>query len=82
MLCPDASRLARNGRDGQHLPELCGLLEARVIDHDDVYNPCKPHDRLLLGRKGSSYPPELMTEDPASYLKIIGLAAWSGDVWR
>ena len=33
VLCLDASRLARNGRDWHHLLELCGLVEARVIDH-------------------------------------------------
>jgi excisionase family DNA binding protein len=53
VLCLDASRLARNGRDWHHLLELCGLVEARVIDHDGVYNPCQPNDRLLLGMKGS-----------------------------
>jgi DNA invertase Pin-like site-specific DNA recombinase len=53
VLCFDASRLARNGRDWYHLLELCGLVEARVIDLDGVYNPCRPNDRLLLGMKGS-----------------------------
>lgn len=53
VFCFDASRLARNGRDWHHLLELCGLVEARVIDHDGVYNPCRPNDRLLLGMKGS-----------------------------
>ena len=53
MLCFDASRLARNGRDWHHLLELCGLVEARVIDLDGVYDPCRPNDRLLLGMKGS-----------------------------
>jgi DNA invertase Pin-like site-specific DNA recombinase len=43
----------RNGRDWHHLLELCGLVEARVIDLDGVYNPCRPNDRLLLGMKGS-----------------------------
>lgn len=43
VLCFDASRLARNGRDWHHLLELCGLVEARVIDHDGVYNPCRPN---------------------------------------
>jgi hypothetical protein len=28
-------------------------VEARVIDLDGVYNPCRPNDRLLLGMKGS-----------------------------
>ena len=53
VLCLDASRLARNGRDWHHLLELCGLVEARVIDQDGVNNPCQPNDRLLLGMKGS-----------------------------
>src|ERR1700739_1419758 len=51
-LCLAASRLAPNGRDC-HLLELCGLVEARVIDLDGVYDPCRPNDRLLLGMKGS-----------------------------
>ena len=53
VLCFDASRLARNGRDWHHLLELCGLVEARVIDMDGIYDPCRPNDRLLLGMKGS-----------------------------
>jgi DNA invertase Pin-like site-specific DNA recombinase len=53
VLCFDASRLARNGRDWHHLLELCGLVDARVIDLDGVYDPYRPNDRLLLGMKGS-----------------------------
>jgi DNA invertase Pin-like site-specific DNA recombinase len=53
VLCFDASRLARNGRDWHHLLELCGLVGARVIDLDGVYDACRPNDRLLLGMKGS-----------------------------
>jgi DNA invertase Pin-like site-specific DNA recombinase len=53
VLCFDASRLARNGRDWHHLLELCVLVDARVIDQDGVYNPCSPNDRLLLGMKGT-----------------------------
>ena len=53
VLCFDASRLARHGRDWHHLLELCGLVEARVIDLDGIYDPCRPNDRLLLGMKGS-----------------------------
>jgi DNA invertase Pin-like site-specific DNA recombinase len=53
VLCFDASRLARNGRDWHHLLELCGLVDARVIDLDGLYNPRRPNDRLLLGMKGS-----------------------------
>ena len=54
VLCFDASRLARNGRDWHHLLELCGLVGARVIDLDGVYDPCRPNDRLLLGMKAHS----------------------------
>src|SRR5436853_4094596 len=53
VLCSDASWLARNGRDWHHLLELCGLVDARVIDLDGAYDPCRPNDRLLLGMKGS-----------------------------
>ena len=53
VLCFDASRLSRNGRDWHHLLELCGLVQARVIDTEGVYDPCRPNDRLLLGMKGS-----------------------------
>lgn len=53
VLCLDASRLARNGRDWHHLLELCGLVDARVMDLDGVYDPSRPNDRLLLGMKGS-----------------------------
>jgi DNA invertase Pin-like site-specific DNA recombinase len=53
VLCLDASRLARNGRDWHHLLELCGLVDARVIDQDGVYDPCRANDRLLLGMKGN-----------------------------
>src|SRR6478609_9796045 len=53
VLCLDASRLARNGRDWHHLLELCGLVDTRVIDMDGVYDPCRANDRLLLGMKGS-----------------------------
>ena len=49
VLCFEASRVARNGRDWHHILELCGLVGARVIDHDGVYDPRHPNDRLLLG---------------------------------
>src|SRR5258707_10958613 len=42
------------GRAGSLIKALWhGLVEARVIDLDGVYNPCRPNDRLLLGMKGS-----------------------------
>jgi Resolvase, N terminal domain len=37
VLCFDASRLARNGRDWHHLLELCGLVEAnRTTDPNAI----------------------------------------------
>jgi excisionase family DNA binding protein len=53
VLCIEASRLARNGRDWRHLIELCGLVRTIVIDPDGVYDPCALNDRLLLGLKGT-----------------------------
>ena len=53
VLCFEASRLARNGRDRHHLLEPCGLVEARVIDLDSTCDRYRPNDRLLLGMKGS-----------------------------
>lgn len=49
VLCFDASRLSRNGRDWQHLLEVCGFVNARVIDLDGIHDPNRPNDRLLLG---------------------------------
>jgi DNA invertase Pin-like site-specific DNA recombinase len=53
VLCLEASRLARNGRDWHHLIELCGMVGAVVIDHDGIYDPVIINDRLLLGLKGA-----------------------------
>jgi DNA invertase Pin-like site-specific DNA recombinase len=53
IFCLEASRLSRNGRDWHHLLELCGLVGARLIDPEGVYDPSHPNDRLLLGLKGS-----------------------------
>lgn len=53
VFCLEASRLARNGREWHHLLELCGLVGARVIDPEGIYDPGVPNDRLLLGLKGT-----------------------------
>jgi DNA invertase Pin-like site-specific DNA recombinase len=53
VFCLEASRLARNGRDWHHVLELCGLVCARVVDLDGIYDPSVPNDRLLLGLKGT-----------------------------
>lgn len=76
VLCFDASRLARTGRDCHHLLELCGLVEARVIDLDGVYDPCRPNDRLLLGMKGS------ISEFELGVLRARMLDAARAKAWR
>ena len=49
VLCIEASRLSRNGRDWHHLIDLCALVGSIVIDPDGVYDPRLVNDRLLLG---------------------------------
>jgi DNA invertase Pin-like site-specific DNA recombinase len=53
VICVEASRLARNGRDWHHLIELCALVDAVIIDPEGVYDPRVANDRLLLGLKGT-----------------------------
>ncbi|MCY1003858.1 recombinase family protein [Myxococcus sp. MISCRS1] len=60
VFCLEASRLARNGRDWHLLLELCGMVQARVVDEEGVYDPSHPNDRLLLGLKGTMSEFELM----------------------
>src|SRR5829696_626375 len=55
----EASRLARNGRDGPTLLEFCGLVGTLIADEDGVYDPRHPNDRLLLGMKGTMSEMEL-----------------------
>jgi DNA invertase Pin-like site-specific DNA recombinase len=69
VLCIEASRLARNGRDWHHLIDLCALVGTVVIDPDGVYDPRLVNDRLLLGLKGT------MSEYELSLLRQRGLAA-------
>src|SRR5260370_42129153 len=56
VFCIEASRLARNGRDWHHLIELCGMVDAVVVDPDGVYDPGIINDRLLLGLCRSKEP--------------------------
>jgi DNA invertase Pin-like site-specific DNA recombinase len=53
VLCIEASRLARNGRDWHHLLDLCALCDTLLIDPQGVYDARQSNDRLLLGLKGS-----------------------------
>lgn len=72
VFCLEVSRLARNGRDWHHMLELCGLVDARVVDHDGVYDPRHPNDRLLLGMKGSISEFELgVPRDLDFYIRAI-----------
>jgi len=49
----EVSRFARNNRDWHQLIEMCSLVDTLLIDHETVYDPRRPNDRLLLGLKGS-----------------------------
>jgi DNA invertase Pin-like site-specific DNA recombinase len=53
VFCLEASRLARNGRDWHHLVELCGMVDAVIVDAESIYDPCIVNDRLLLGIRGT-----------------------------
>jgi DNA invertase Pin-like site-specific DNA recombinase len=53
VLCIEASRLARNGRDWHHLVDFCALVGTVIIDPEGIYDPRVPNDRLLLGLKGT-----------------------------
>lgn len=68
VLCIEASRLARNGRDWHHLIELCGMVGAVIIDPDGVYDPALINDRPLLGLRGTMSEFELKSDSTA----IIG----------
>lgn len=69
VVCIEASRLARNGRDWHHLIDLCALVGTLVIDPEGTYDPRLVNDRLLLGLKGT------MSEYELSLLRQRGLAA-------
>jgi DNA invertase Pin-like site-specific DNA recombinase len=49
----EASRLARNNRDGHNLIDLCALNTTVLVDDDGIYDPGLINDRLLLGLKGT-----------------------------
>src|SRR5215510_14345038 len=69
VVCIEASRLSRNGRDWHHLIDLWALVGTVIIDPDGVYDPRLINDRLLLGLKGS------MSDYELSLLRQRGLAA-------
>lgn len=53
ILCLEASRLARNGREWQGLIEFCGITRTLIVDPEAIYDPALLDDRLLLGVKGT-----------------------------
>ncbi len=55
----EATRLARNNRDWYHLIDLCTVFDTLIGDHQSVYDPKDPNDRLLLGMKGTMSEAEL-----------------------
>jgi DNA invertase Pin-like site-specific DNA recombinase len=54
IFATEASRLARNGHEWHRLLEFCAIVDTLLIDHDGVYDPKHPNDRLLLGLKRTS----------------------------
>lgn len=76
----EASRLARNGREWHTLLELSSLLNTLIIDHDGIYDPRQPNDRLLLGMKGTISEMELSTFRQRSQ-EAIKLKASRGELF-
>jgi DNA invertase Pin-like site-specific DNA recombinase len=71
VLCVEASRLARNGRDWHTLLEFCRLVDAIIVDEEAVYDPRQPNDRLLLGMKGTLSEMELSILRQRSYAALM-----------
>jgi len=71
VLCIEASRLARNGRDWHTLLEFCRLVDALIIDEDGIYDARQANDRLLLGMKGTLSEMELSTLRQRSYEALM-----------
>lgn len=53
ILCLEASRLARNGREWHMLLDMCAVVGTLIAGPEGVYDPKNGDDRLLLGLKGS-----------------------------
>jgi len=60
----DASRLARNNSDWHRLIELCAVFGTLLADGEQLYDPRRYHDRLLLGLSG------MMSEAELHQLKL------------
>ena len=49
VLTLDVSRLSRNGRDWHHLLEACARNDTLILVQDNVCDPARIDDRILLG---------------------------------
>lgn len=49
----EVSRLARCNAQMAHLVDLCGVFDTLIADHDGIYHPNDPNDRMILGFKGT-----------------------------
>lgn len=78
----EASRLARNNRDWHHLIDLCALTDTLVIDHDGIYDPQHPNDRLWLGLKGSMAEFELGLLRQRAQEALRGMIARGEVLWE
>jgi DNA invertase Pin-like site-specific DNA recombinase len=53
VLAVEASRLARNNREWYHLMDLCAHTGTLLADYEDIFDPRRLNDRLMLGLKGT-----------------------------
>lgn len=49
----ELSRFARNSREWQQLVEISRRVDTLLVDQDEIYDPRRSNDRLLLGLKGT-----------------------------
>jgi DNA invertase Pin-like site-specific DNA recombinase len=64
VLSLDAWRLARNNSDWHQLVERCALFGTLIADGEQLYDPRRYHERLLLGLSG------MMSEAELHQLKL------------
>jgi DNA invertase Pin-like site-specific DNA recombinase len=79
VFAPEASRLARNGRDGHTLLDFSALVGSLIVDEDGICDPRLVNDRLLLGMKGTFSELELSTLRQRSQ-EALRLKAARGDL--
>jgi DNA invertase Pin-like site-specific DNA recombinase len=59
LLAREVTRLIRNCSDWYPILDLCAYHHCLVGDHDGIYDPALPNDRMLLGMKGTLSEAEL-----------------------